>query len=405
MGHSHDTPVDVKDPGTLQVSSKLKTLYSVLMAIGVLAFVVTLASGNAERAWHAYLIGLFYTVSLALGGLFLTSIHHLTRAGWSVNVRRFFEAFTSYLPWAAGMAIILLIFGAGHLYEWLHKEAVESDPLLQHKASYLNQTFFWIRTIGFFGLWIYFSRVLVNGSLKQDQTGDASISERLGKVAIPCILIFALSYSFFSVDTLMSLEPHWFSTIFGVYTFAGLFQSTIAFTILVIAYLTAKGRLNGFVNENHLHDLGKFLFAFTVFWAYIAFSQYMLIWYANLPEETIFFEPRSHGTWGYVSVALILFKFIVPFLALLPQWAKRSLNHLVAVSFLILIMQFVDLYWLVYPNVGKEHNLVFGITEVFVFLGFMGLFIFAVSRFLSKHSIVAYRDPRIAESMHHHVVY
>ena len=183
MGHSHDTPVDVKDPGTLQVSSKLKTLYSVLMAIGVLAFVVTLASGNAERAWHAYLIGLFYTVSLALGGLFLTSIHHLTRAGWSVNVRRFFEAFTSYLPWAAGMAIILLIFGAGHLYEWLHKEAVESDPLLQHKASYLNQTFFWIRTIGFFGLWIYFSRVFpfsrFDSSRKRyDATVGTSYSEK-----------------------------------------------------------------------------------------------------------------------------------------------------------------------------------------------------------------------------------
>ena len=404
MGHSH-AQVEVKDPGTLQVSARLKTVYSVLMFLGAISFIITLASGDADRAWHAYLIGFFYTLSLALGGLFLTSIQHLTKAGWSVNVRRFFEAFTAYLPWAAGMGIILLLFGAGSLYEWLHPEVVAKDALLQHKAPYLNKAFFWVRFVGFFALWIYFTKIIVGRSLEQDKSGDVNLTHKMATYSIPFILTFALSYSFFSVDTLMSLEAHWFSTIFGVYTFAGLFQSTIAFTILVIAYLTAKNRLTGFVDANHLHDLGKFLFAFTVFWAYIAFSQYMLIWYANLPEETIFFEPRSHGAWAYVSVSLILFKFIVPFLALLPQWAKRNLNHLVAVSFLILIMQFVDLYWLVYPNLKADHSLVFGATEIFVFLGFIGLFLFAVTNFMSKHSLVAYKDPRIQESMHHHVVY
>ncbi|MCB9025301.1 MAG: molybdopterin oxidoreductase [Bdellovibrionaceae bacterium] len=404
MGHSHGH-VEVKDPGALQVSSRLKTFYSVLMFIGAAAFVITLASGNTERAWHAYLLGFFYTVSLSLGGLFLAALQHITKAGWSVNVRRLFESFTAYLPWAVGMGAILLVFGSGHLYEWLHPNVVAADALLQHKAPYLNRTFFWIRFFGFFGLWMYFTKAIVGRSLEQDKTGEVNLTHKMLSFSIPFIITFALSYSFFSVDTLMSLEPHWFSTIFGVYTFAGLFQSTIAFVIIVIAYLISKNRLSGFVNENHLHDLGKFLFAFTVFWAYIAFSQYMLIWYANLPEETVFFEPRSHGSWGMVSLGLILFKFIVPFLALLPQWAKRKLDHLVAVSILILIMQFVDLYWLIYPSLSKNNELVFGATEVLVFLGFIGLFIFSVARFLSKHSIVPFRDPRIQESMHHHVVY
>jgi hypothetical protein len=406
MGHAHgESNLEVKDPGSLQVSARLKTICSVLMFLGFAAFVVTIASGNSERAWHAYLMGLFYTLSLALGGLFLTSIQHVTNAGWSVNIRRFFESYTSFLPWAAGLVLILLVFGASHLYEWLHPEAVAADKLLQHKASYLNSVFFWIRCVAFFGAWIYFARVLVGSSLLQDKTGEVSLTKKMASYSVAFILIFALSYSFFTVDTIMSLEPHWFSTIFGVYAFAGLFQSTIAFTVLVIAYLTAKGRLAGFVDENHLHDLGKFLFAFTVFWAYIAFSQYMLIWYANLPEETIFFEPRSHGSWGYVSVSLILFKFIVPFFALLPQWAKRKLSHLVAVSILILVMQFVDLFWLIYPNLQKDHSLVFGMTEILVFFGFIGMFVFAVSRFLSQNSIIAHKDPRIHESLHHHVVY
>ena len=203
----------------------------------------------------------------------------------------------------------------------------------------------------------------------------------------------------------MSLEAHWFSTIFGIYTFAGLFQATMASMLLFIFYIRKKGLLHGYVDENHIHDLGKFLFAFTVFWAYIAFSQYMLIWYANLPEETIFFMPRSHGSWVWVSLSLIVFKFIVPFIALLSRRAKRNPAMLGSVAVLILIMQFVDLYWLIYPNLNPEHELIFGFTEIAVFLGFIGGFVFVVSRFLSQNPLVPYSDPRIQESIHHHVTY
>jgi hypothetical protein len=189
-----------------------------------------------------------------------------------------------------------------------------------------------------------------------------------------------------------------------VYCFGGLFQSTIAMMILVILYAQKKGLLTGYVNENHMHDLGKILFAFTIFWAYIAYSQYMLIWYSNLPEETIFFLPRVEGAWAMVSVALIMFKFVVPFFALLSRRSKRHMPTLAAVSVLILIMQFVDIYWLVYPNYNAK-ELVFGLPEILIFAGFAGVFLFSVTRFLSKHPVIPYKDPRIHESLHHHVVY
>ena len=390
-------------PGTLNLSQNSKVIFAILMFLGVIGFGISLASGDTERAWHAYLIGYFYFVSLALGGLFFAAIQHITKAGWSVNIRRFAEGLTSFLPMAFVFGIILL-FGAGHLYEWLHPEAVAHDRLLQHKAPYLNQGFFWVRVVLFFVLWLIFQKSIVGRSLKQDETGDVGLTAKNLKASIGFIVVFALSYSFFSVDHLMSLEPHWFSTIFGVYCFAGLFQSTLAFIIIFVVKSMKSGQLKGWVDENHLHDLGKFLFAFTVFWAYIAFSQYMLIWYANISEETLFYIPRSKGSWAFISVALILLKFVVPFFALLPRWAKRSPGYLSAVAGWILIMQYVDLYWLVYPNLSKTET-IFGLTEILTFCGFLGVFLFVVTRFLSKHQIVPVKDPYIHESMHHHVVY
>jgi magnesium-transporting ATPase (P-type) len=394
---------EVRSAGSMQVTTRMKSVAAAFTLLGGLAFAFLLAGGNPERAWHAYLIGLFYFCSLALGGLFFAAINHAGKAGWVVNVRRIGESLTAFLPAAFGFCVILL-FGAHHLYDWLDAEKVAADYYLQHKAPYLNEGFFWVRVVLFFGGWLLFSKLIVGNSLKQDASGDQSFTHKNVKWSVIFLLFFALSYSLFSVDTLMSLEPLWFSTIFGVYAFAGLFQSTMATMIIISIYLMKKGPLKGFVDENHLHDLGKFLFAFTVFWAHIAFSQYMLIWYANLPEETFFFKDRSQAPWVYISIALILFKFIVPFFALLPRWAKRTPAHLIAVSVLILVMQYVDLYWLVYPALDK-HHLVFGVAEIFVFLGFAGVFMFVVSRFLGRHPVVPHKDPRIHESNHHHVVY
>lgn len=386
----------------LPVSQRVKTLSAALMFVGILTFAFMLMR-DKDRAWHGYLTGYFYFFIIAIGGLFFTAIQHVTSAGWSVNVRRICESFTAYLP-VAFLGGLGLLFGSHSLYEWFDKHEVANDHLLSHKAAYLNPTFFVIRLVLFFVLWLWFAKKIVGFSTKQDVTGDESLTRRAMPWSIAFLAVFALSFSLYTVDLIMSLQPHWFSTIFGIYAFAGLFQSTIATMILILIYCMRKGLLTGYVDENHLHDLGKFLFAFTVFWAYIAYSQYMLIWYANLPEETTFFMTRVNGEWTYVSAFLLLFKFVVPFLALLPRWAKRSQPHLVACSILILIMQYVDMYWLIYPNFNGE-EVVFGLPEILIWGGFLGAFVFFVTRFLSRHPIVPIKDPRAHESLHHHVVY
>lgn len=399
MANENAKPAQV---GRYVVSTELKTVFSILMFLGLAGLVVGLIH-DPQRVWMAYLLAFFYFTSLALGGVFFAALQHATKAGWSVNVRRLTEALTSFLPFAALAAAVFLI-GAPKLYEWLDKAKVAADPILSGKSAYLGATSFVIRLVLFFGVWLYFAKVLVGKSIAQDSSGDENITHSLNKYSIAFLMFFALSYSLFSVDFLMSVEPHWYSTIYGVYLFAGLFQATMAFLILVILYLKKQNLLNGYVTEDHLHDLGKLLFAMTVFWAYIAFSQYMLIWYANLPEETKFIIPRCEGLWIPVSLLLLIGKFIVPFIALLPRWAKRVPAHLAAVSIWVLAMQYLDLYWLVYPAYFK-HAPKFGLYEITIFAGFLGLFLYTVSRFLSRNNLVPIKDPRIHESLHHHVTY
>lgn len=401
MAATHSSPVHV-NPGTYVVSKRTKTLFSVCIFLGVLALAYGLLK-DRDRAWHAYLVGAFYFANMALAGLFFAAINHVAKAGWSVTVRRIGESFTSYLPLAFASFLVLLA-GAGSLYSWTDKALAHSDHLIAAKTAYLNMPFFIVRIVVFFGAWLLFKKLIVGSSVAQDKTGDERITVKQVGYSIAFVLVFAISYSLFSVDTLMSLEPHFFSTIWGVYCFAGLFQAFFAAFILVTVHLMNKGLLRGLVNENHLHDLAKFMKAFTIFYAYIAFSQFMLIWYANLPEETFFYIDRTMGGWMAATASLFILKFAVPFLLLLPRWAKRTPAHLVFVSILILIMQYVDIHWMVYPNLDKERWL-FGPLEVGAFLFFAGLFVMAVTNFLAKNPIVPLKDPRVEEAVHHVVTY
>ena len=390
---------------TIKNQEAIKNSTTVFISIGVIAIVMALFFGLQERLWHAYLLSYFFFLLLPLGGLFFISIQHATGAGWSVTVRRLSEALTAYLP----MALILtlpLIYGAFSLYDWLDADKIAKDPLLAHKSPYLNLPFFIIRLAVFFGGWIFFARKLVSFSLNQDKDGDVKWTKKSVKYSVIFLLFFALSLSLISVDLLMSLDAHWFSTIFGVYVFAGVFQSIFAILILFSAWLIKqdKAKYKDLINENHLHDLGKFLFAATIFWAYIAFSQYMLIWYANLPEETTFFISRSQGTWAFVSISLIVFKFILPFLFLLPRWVKRKWETMIPAACLILFMQFVDIYWLIYPHLDSTFPR-FSWLEICVFLTFLGVFLRSVFAFLEKNSPVPLKDPREQESLSHHVTY
>ena len=397
-GHSTHTPAP---PAPYVAGRGIKTAYSVCIFLGLLLFALGLMK-NPERTWASFLTSYFYFLCLGIGGLFVTSLQHAANAGWSVVVRRLSEAMASYLVVAAASTIVLL-FGFSHLYEWMNTAVVQHDPILLGKASYLNAPFVVVRLVVFFALWIWFYRSMVGNSLAQDKDGNEKHTLKNHRLSIGFLVVFALSFSLFSVDLVMSLQPHWYSTMWGVYCFAGAFQATNAVMVILAGQFIRKGYARGWMNVEHLHDLSKYMKAFTIFYAYIGFSQFMLIWYANLPEETIFYLNRSSGGWMAVTLSLLIFKFFVPFLLMLPRAAKRSIAHSTLVACLILFMQYIDIHWMIYPNFMETWSLSW--YELGTMLMFGGLFVWSVTNFLSKNPVVPLKDPRLDESLAHHVVY
>ncbi|MFZ4405199.1 MAG: molybdopterin oxidoreductase, partial [Pseudobdellovibrionaceae bacterium] len=392
QGHHH-TELHVSK---FETSSQLKTISYALVGVGLLFFIVGLIK-NPDRLWTSYLVSFFFFSCLAIGGLFWSAINSVSKAGWSVSIRRYAEATTAFLPVIIIGGLVLLV-GLKKLYPWANPEVLASSPLIASKVAYLNPTFLVIRLLLFGGGCLLFRHLIVGNSLKQDQTGDEQLTHKSVGSSIGFILFFSLLFSFFSVDLIMSLLPTWYSTIFGIYCFAGMFQAFLAFLAITVVLMRRYGLVKGYVTIEHQHDVVKYLKAFTVFWAYIAFSQFMLIWYANIPEETEYYIMRSQGGWMGISVALLIFRFIVPFLALLPRGLKRNDTHVILVSTLVLVMQYVDIYWLVYPNFF-DGELTFGAWEIGIFAGFAGLFLMAITGFWSKHSLVPLKDPRLHEAI------
>ncbi len=398
QSNHHESP----QVGKFVTPPALKILSYALLAIGLVTFVFGLMK-NHERLWTSYLVSFFFFSCLCIGGLFWASIQNVAKAGWSVSIRRYAEASTSFIPVMIAGALVFA-FGMKSVYVWTNPEAIAASPAIAGKTAYLNVGFMVVRLVFFgAGLW-FFARKIVGNSLKQDQSGDDNLTHKNVGNSIAFILFFAIFFTLFSFDLLMSLLPTWYSTIFGIYCFAGLFQSFMAFLALTIIFMRRAGFVKGYVTVEHLHDVVKYEKAFTIFWAYIAFSQFMLQWYANIPEETEYYIMRSQNGWMAISIALLFFRFIVPFLALLPRAAKRNENHVILVSILILVMQYVDIFWMVYPNFFEGH-MTFGFWEVGIFAGFAGLFLICVTNFFGKHSLVAVRDPRIHEALEHHVTY
>lgn len=385
-------------PQYFKLSPGMHFLYLGLVVVGVATFLMALGT-DPNRAWHSLLLNYFFYFSLSLSGLFFMALQYVTSSAWSVPLKRIPESLMGFLP-IAFLLMLLLFFGLHFLYEWTHHEVVLADPILSGKIPYLNISFFVGRNIFFMLAWIFSGFWLFRNSLIQDKTGSAILTKKNKAFSAPFLIFFGLSFTIASFDWLMSLEPHWFSTIFGVYCFAGLFESGMAVMILFVVILKRQGVFKDIVNENHLHDLGKFMFAFCVFWAYIAFSQYMLIWYGNLPEETGYMIRRTEGAWTPVALILLFGKFVIPFFLLLSRPAKRNEGYLVFVSVWVLIAQWLDFYWMIYP-VFREKP-VLGWQEVGIFLGFLGLFVLSVTAVLQRIPPVALRDPRLVEGLHHH---
>jgi hypothetical protein len=367
-----------------------------VVGLAAAAGVAVASGGGVGRFLEAYLVAFCFFLTISLGGLFFVLLQHLTRAGWSVAVRRLAEGLASNLPLLAVLALPL-VAGLHHLYHWSHAEVVAADPLLAAKSGYLSPVFFIARLAGYFAIWIALARFLVARSTSQDSSGDPDLTRRMERLSAPGMVLFALSLNFASFDLLMSLDPHWFSTIFGVYVFAGCVVASVASLILIAVWLQARGRLAFTVTVEHYHDLGKLLFAFVVFWAYIAFSQYMLIWYANLPEETGWYLRRQSGGWAGLGLALLFGHFLLPFVALLPRYLKRRPQLLAVAAGWLLLMHWLDLNWLVMPEFSATLRL--GVVDLLCLVGLGGLYLAGLARALGRHALLPERDPRLGESL------
>jgi hypothetical protein len=365
-----------------------------LLGLGVCAM---LGAGNPRQFFFSWLVSVLFFLSLALGALFFVLIQYAAQGGWGIVLRRIGETIFCTLPVLAALFLPVLL-GLHDLYEWSHAEAVEQDALLRWKAPYLNVPFFLVRAAICFGSWSFIALLYYRASSGQDTTGDPGVSARLRRLAGPSIIVLAITQTFASIDWIMSLTPHWYSTIFGVYFFAGSFVGFIALLSVVAVAMRRAGLLDTVISAEHLHDVGKLLFGFTAFWGYIAFSQFFLMWYANIPEETTWYRARMEGSWMTVSIFLMAGHFAAPFFYLMGRAVKRKGATLAVGGAWVLGMHFVDLYWQIMPTLHPEGFSPSGL-DVAAFVAVGGCFVSAVGWLMRRQALVPLRDPRLAESL------
>ncbi|TWU04960.1 hypothetical protein [Stieleria varia] len=390
----------------------------VLLVIGMAVAMMAQTDDTMPRfGYSAYLTAFLYCLTIAMGGMFFVLIQHLARAGWSVVVRRIAE-FLMFMVIPLAFLFVPILVGVywGGLYAWTSEtfgqDAGVAESVWKAKSSYLNAGWFTLRAVVYFTIWIGLALYFWKGSVGQDETGERAATDRMQYWSGPATMAFALSLSFAAFDWGMSLAPMWFSTMFGVYIFAGGILSAHCAIALGAYVLQRSGAIKDEVTVEHYHDLGKYIFGFVFFWTYISFSQYLLIWYGNIPEETEWFYSRQHGGFGYLSIALIVFHWIIPFLGTMSRHVRRNPNLVAFWAAYILIVHFIDIYWIVMPEAralfidGEVVHTVptFGgavgvIGSLMCVVGMVGLIIGLILKLASSTRVIAARDPRLAESI------
>jgi len=386
------------------LATRLKGMGMTLGVVCLGAAVVwgVMLGDDMRRFMHSYLLAFTYFLSFALGGLFFVLIQHLTSSTALVVQRRLAEILTAAFPmlFVLSLGIIIPLWvGNKSLYIWSDPDAVRGDHVLEAKAGYLNAPFFAIRMLIYFTVWMVLSRYFLKRSVEQDTSGDPALSARMKKVAGPATILFALTTAWAGFDLLMSLTPHWFSTIWGVYYFAGCAISVYCLLAIMSFALQKSGRVTRSITIEHYHDDGKMANAFTLFWAYICFSQFMLIWVANLPEETSFFRPRMFTEWKWISIAVIVLHFCVPFVGMMSRHVKRNPPLLALWCMYMLGVHLFDLYWIVMPAFSPEKIVIHPIDLLCV-AGVGGLFLFGALSVAGSARLIPVRDPNLKTSLH-----
>ena len=384
--------------GAVQLAntSFVKRMTQIGLGLAGLGIVLSLLSafGDWHRFLFGYLIGFVFFAGVAITSVFFSMLQYLTRAGWSVSVRRIAEFMAAFVPFLI-VLLVPIALGVGTLYHhWTHPEA--GDAVMAGKKVWLNTPFFLARLGAYYLIWLALYYVIVGNSFRQDSSSDHRYTERNWKLSAPGVIVFGITITFAAFDVIMSLSPHWYSTIYGVYYFAGSLVATLSILSIIAISLRKAGLLADWLTPARFHDLGKLLFAFNIFWAYIAFSQYLLIWYANLPEEVVFFKARFENGWQYVSYVIVFAHFFVPFAVLLSQSAKKNLNILLTGSVILLFAHFVDVYWLVMPN-HSPGAVLLGWQELAPSLGIGGFFVLVIAWQFKRRNAIPVNDPFLAE--------
>ena len=351
---------------------------------------------DPTQFYRSYLVSWILWLSVAAGCLAILMLHHLSRGAWGVMIRRVLEAAARTLPLLA-ILFIPIVLGLEEIYVWARPEAA-ADELIQHKAIYLNPTAFVFRSVVYLGIWSLFAYGLSRLSHRQDQTGDETLFRRMQVISAPGLGIYCLLTTFAAVDWLMSLDPHWYSSLFGVYVLGGQGIAALAFVILAALYLVQREPMSDALNATHFHDYGKLLLAFVMLWTYFALSQLLIIWSADLPEEIAWYLERAHGGWKWVSILLVLFHFLLPFLLLLSRDLKRNARSLGKVALLLLAMRWFDLYWLAAPSF--EHGrFSFHWLDLATLVGLGGIWLALFIGQFKTRSLVPVNDPYLAEAL------
>ena len=388
---------------------ELGRLRGVALMVGIVGTALTALGAflDARQFFFSYLIGYVLWTGVALGSLGLLMVHHVAGGAWSLVIRRILEAATRTIP----LMLVLFVpvaLGVHQLYEWSHDEAVAASELLQHKAPYLNIPFFLARVGIYFAIWLMLAYLLNKWSAEQDaETETRQIEGRMQRLSGPGLILFFLTVTFAVFDWIMSLDPEWYSTIFGLIMAAGWGMSALAFTLVIFVYLRASEPLRAVVLPAHLHDLGKFLLMFVMLWSYLSFSQFLLIWSANLPEEIPWYLRRMSGGWQYVSLGLVLFQFAFPFLLLLSRDIKRNPRRIVSIALFLLVVRWIDAVWLIAPEAHREEYrsaLHLHWLDLAAPVGIGGLWIAFFAWQLSRRPLLPRHDSLLEKALHpaHH---
>ena len=367
-------------------------------AISLLICVV-FALWNPTQFFRSYLFAYVFWLAIPMGCMAILMLHHLTGGWWGYPIRRLLEAGTRTFVWMAALFVPVLL-GLSRLYKWAQPAEVAADPMLQYKRPYLNAPFFTLRVLIYFAIWIGLARILNKWSSEQDRTGDTRMATRLEAMSGPGLILWGLAATYSSIDWVMSLEAHWFSTMYGMIVMVVAALTAMSFVIFVLRQLSGQEPISSAVTASQFNDLGNLMLAFVMLWAYLSFSQFLIIWAGNIKDEIPWYISRAFGGWGVIAVILIVLHFALPFLLLLQRSVKRRLRMLSLVAGMLIVLSLVDVYWLVAPAYETSGPRV-AVQDIFAVVGIGGLWLAAFFSELKKWPLLPQHDPRFEGVLEH----